>query len=90
MVRGRIAWADSRDRVEASDGLMVVVELATSSALAAGEMKRRQPGLQEASRRYLFANSLICLKASENSRPSNAHKRLQPLLGRHLILELSL
>jgi hypothetical protein len=31
------------DRVDASDGLMVVVDLATNSAIAAGEMKRRQP-----------------------------------------------
>ena len=41
--RGRTAWAVRRDRVEASDGLIVVVDLATSSAIAAGEMKRRQP-----------------------------------------------
>ena len=29
--------------MEASEGLMVVVDLATSSAIAAEEMKRRQP-----------------------------------------------
>jgi hypothetical protein len=38
-----MAWPVRRDRVEASDGLMVVVDLATSSAIAVGEMKRLQP-----------------------------------------------
>lgn len=41
--KGRAAWPGSRDRVEASDGLTVVVDLAMSSAIAAGEMNRRQP-----------------------------------------------
>ena len=40
---GRTAWAVRRHRVEASDGLKVVVDLAMSSAKATGEMKRRQP-----------------------------------------------
>ena len=33
----RAAWAVRRDRVEASDGLMVVVDLATSSASQRGK-----------------------------------------------------
>jgi hypothetical protein len=36
-------WPARRDRVEASDGLTVVVDLATNSAIAADEMNRRQP-----------------------------------------------
>ena len=40
--KGRREWPASRDRVEASDGLTVVVDLAMNSAMAAEEMNRRQ------------------------------------------------
>ncbi len=41
--KGRRDWPARRDRVETSDGLTVVVDLATNSAMAAEEMNRRQP-----------------------------------------------
>src|SRR5437868_2314521 len=41
--KGRRDWPARRDRVEVSDGLTVVVDLAMNSAMTAEEMNRRQP-----------------------------------------------